>query len=149
MFFAPSKSRHRSKICNIGVSKTNGDLKDLDVLCTLKMKIQPKFKIWWYQRVKIQNSGLSKTTGHGFKNWRIPSFTEKKANLIQTQIWQLNFSDPIIAGLSLFLKLSKLSFSELWLSWAGLVLKVIIVKLKTSWLNACLKAFSYYLYKSS
>ena len=39
----------------------------------------------------------------------------------QTQILQLNFSEPILAGLGLFLKLPKLSFSELWLSWAELV----------------------------
>ena len=31
----------------------------------------------------------------------------------QTQILQLNFSEPILAGLGLFLKLSKLSLSEL------------------------------------
>ena len=63
MFFAPSKSRHRVKIRIIGVSKTsdhiqiklkmpnpsqetpasskapNEDFKDMDILCTLKIKI--------------------------------------------------------------------------------------------------------------
>ena len=64
MFFAPSKSRERAKILIIGVPKTsdniqienkmqnssqeppasskapNQDLKDMDVLCTFKMKIK-------------------------------------------------------------------------------------------------------------
>ena len=64
MFFAPSKSRNRAKIRIMGLSKTsdhiqinikmpnpsqeppasskapNGDLKDIDVLCTLKIKIE-------------------------------------------------------------------------------------------------------------
>merc|ERR1711954_47001 len=64
MFFAPSKSRWRAKIWNIGVSNTsdhiqikmkipnpsqeppasskapNQDLKDLDVLCTFKIKTE-------------------------------------------------------------------------------------------------------------
>ena len=69
MFFAPSKSRERTKIWNIGVSKTrdhiqikirmlnpsqnppasskapNKDLKDMDVLCTFKIKRErPKFE---------------------------------------------------------------------------------------------------------
>ena len=64
MFFAPSRSRYRAKIWNIGVSKTsdyihikitmpnasqepsaptkapNKDLKDMDILCTFKIKIE-------------------------------------------------------------------------------------------------------------
>jgi len=64
MFFAPSKSRKRAKIWNMGVSKTsdhiqikikitnsslepsqssktqNKDIKDMDVLCTFKIKIK-------------------------------------------------------------------------------------------------------------
>ena len=64
MFFAPSKSRYRAKICIMGLSKTsdyievkikmpnpskeppasakapNEDLKDMDVLCTFKIKIK-------------------------------------------------------------------------------------------------------------
>ena len=64
MFFAPSKSRYRAKIWNMYVSKTsyymqfkikmpnpsqehaasskapNQDLKDMDVLCTFKIKIE-------------------------------------------------------------------------------------------------------------
>ena len=75
MFFAPSKSRERAKIQNIGVSKTsdpiqikfkitnpyqeppasfkdkNQNLKDMDVVCILKSR--------W--RAKIWNLGISKT----------------------------------------------------------------------------------------
>ena len=64
MFFAPSKSRWRAKIWNVDVSKTgdhiqikikmsnpsqepltptkalNQDLKDMDILCTIKIKIE-------------------------------------------------------------------------------------------------------------
>ena len=64
MFFAPSKSGERAEIRNLGVSKTNGhfqikvkmpnpsqeppapskapneDLKDMNVLCTLKIKLE-------------------------------------------------------------------------------------------------------------
>ena len=67
MFFAPSKSRYRAKIWIMGVSKIsdhiqikieianpsqeplasskapNQDLKDIFLLCTLKIKIDPKF----------------------------------------------------------------------------------------------------------
>ena len=74
MFFAPSKLRDRAKIWNTGLSQPsdhikikiefqnpsqetyassetpNQDLKDTDVLCTFKMKIEPKFRIWQYQR---------------------------------------------------------------------------------------------------
>ena len=39
----------------------------------------------------------------------------------QTQIWQLSISDLIPVWLTLFLKITKMSFSELWLSWAELV----------------------------
>ena len=66
MFFAPSKTRQRAKIPSMGVSKTsdhiqinirmpnpsqeppasskapNEDLKDMDVLCTFKIKIESK-----------------------------------------------------------------------------------------------------------
>ena len=66
MFFATSKSRERAKLQNMGVSKTkdhiqikikmpnpsqepptssktpNEDLKDMDVLCTFKIKIESK-----------------------------------------------------------------------------------------------------------
>ena len=64
MFFAPSKSRYRAKILNMGLSKAtdpiqikikmpnpsqeppasskapNEDFKDMDVLCTFKIKIE-------------------------------------------------------------------------------------------------------------
>ena len=64
MFFAPSKSRQRAKIWNMGIPKTSGhiqinirilkpsqeppassktpnhDLKEMDVLCTLNIKIE-------------------------------------------------------------------------------------------------------------
>ena len=64
MFFAPSKSRQRAKVQNMGVAKTNDqiqikikmpnpsqeppasskplsqDLEDMDVLCTFKIKIE-------------------------------------------------------------------------------------------------------------
>ena len=68
MFFAPSKSTYRAEILNMGVPKTsdlikinirmpnpsheplvsskapNQDLKDMDVLCTFKIKMRAK--IW-------------------------------------------------------------------------------------------------------
>ena len=76
MLFAPSKSRQRAKIVIIGVSKTNDyiqikikmpnpsqeptmssnapnqDLKDLNDLCTFKIKMRAKF----------QNMGVAKTS---------------------------------------------------------------------------------------
>ena len=67
-------NRERAKFQNMGVSKTsdhipikikmlnpseeppvsskapNDDLKDMDVLCTFKIKIEPKFGLWVYHR---------------------------------------------------------------------------------------------------
>ena len=78
MFFAPSKSRQRAKIWNMGVLKTSDlipsnknvlnpsqDVKDNDVLCTFKIKIES------------QNSdkGLPKTIDHiqiKIKMWNPP-----------------------------------------------------------------------------
>ena len=72
MFFAPSKSRGRSKIWNMGSSKTSDyfkikikmpnpsqeppastkaptqDLKDMNVLCTFKIKIESQYSEQWY-----------------------------------------------------------------------------------------------------
>ena len=74
MFFAPSKSRQRAKIWIMGISKTsehiqikikmpnpsqeppaspkdpNEDSKDIDVLCTFKIKIEPKLGSLIYKR---------------------------------------------------------------------------------------------------
>ena len=74
MFFAPLKSRFRAKICNIDVSKTNEDLKDLDVLYKFKMKVEPKFRILQYQRpvtIKIKIILESPHSEHWFmkNNW--------------------------------------------------------------------------------
>ena len=74
IFFASLKSRQRPKIGNIDETKTSDhiqinirmpipsqeppvsfkapyqDLKDMDVLCICKIKIEPKFRIWMKQR---------------------------------------------------------------------------------------------------
>ena len=74
MFFAPSKSRQRAKILNMVVSKTSDhilykikipnpsqeppasseapieDLKDIDVLCTLKIKIENQDSDYGYMK---------------------------------------------------------------------------------------------------
>merc|ERR1712082_373843 len=83
MFFAPSKSRESAKIRNMGVPKTSDhiqinirmpnpsleppasskapdqDLKDMDVLCTFKIEIEPKFGIWVYQRPVTISKSIS------------------------------------------------------------------------------------------
>ena len=84
MFFAPSKSRQRAKIPNMGVPKTsdhtqinigienpsqdpsasskapNQELKDMDVLCTFKIQI------------KSQKMGVPKTSDHIAIKIKIP-----------------------------------------------------------------------------
>ena len=35
------------------------DLKDIDVLCTFKIKIEPKFEIWVYQRPVTMSKSIS------------------------------------------------------------------------------------------
>merc|ERR1712081_108768 len=83
MFFAPSKSSERAKIRHMVVQKTsdhikinirmpnssqeppasskapNEDLKDMDVLCTFKIRREPKFRICVYQRPATISKSIS------------------------------------------------------------------------------------------
>merc|ERR1711954_441966 len=91
MFFAPSKSRYRAKIWIKGISKTsdhiqikikmpnpsqeppasskapNEDLKDMDVLCTFKMKIESQ----------ILTMGISKTSDHVQIKIKMPNSSQE------------------------------------------------------------------------
>ena len=95
MFFAPSKSRLRAKIWIMGISKasdhikikikipstsqktqaslkaSNEDLKDMDVLCTFKIKL--KSQLW----IMV----VSKTCDHIQIKIRMPNFSQKPTAL--------------------------------------------------------------------
>merc|ERR1711954_118684 len=103
MFFAPSKSRSRAKIWNICLLKTsnhiqinirmpkpsqeppafskapNQDLKDMDVLCTFKIKIESQNSEYGcdkdqnQDRAKIRNMCVPRTIDHIQINIRMPN----------------------------------------------------------------------------
>ena len=92
MFLAPSKSRERANIWNMGLSNNDliqikikmpypsqehpasskvpkEDSMDIDVLYTFKIKTEPKFRIWMYQRPET----ISKSTSRCQIQWETSS----------------------------------------------------------------------------
>ena len=113
MFFAPSKLRWRAQIWIIVLSKTSDHIPIKTYMpkpsqeplapikhpvrnlqCPPKTKSRPELQRCtlhlqnhWFEKAKIQNIGLSKTTGHGFGTLKDAKLFWDKQILLAREIW--------------------------------------------------------------